>query len=254
MLTALDTAYSIAVVRAREGELPATERLFEDPYAGIFAAAGAHASEGTTRFLELPFFAEGVRLRTRFVDDFVRGGLRSGVIQVVLLGAGFDARGLRMPEMAAHGASVYEVEFDQQLETKRKLLEAARVALPDRIRYVACDFNAPDFEIGLTARLVECGFRLGAGALFVWEGVIAYIGAEAVDRTLRFVVRAGGPGCRLVFDFAPTAFENDPAATRIERAGFTRFEQVGYDEIWRLHLPGEPHPNASVACMGTAFV
>jgi O-methyltransferase involved in polyketide biosynthesis len=42
----------------------------------------------------------------------------------------------------------------------------------------------------------------GERALFVWEGVIAYLDAAAVDRSLRFVVNAGGRGSRLAFDFA----------------------------------------------------
>jgi hypothetical protein len=46
-------------------------------------------------------------------------GLASGVRQVVLLGAGFDTRGLRLPEIAACQASVYEVDFAEQLEKER---------------------------------------------------------------------------------------------------------------------------------------
>ncbi len=253
MLTAADTAYSIATIRAQEGDRPPGERLFEDPYAAIFSAAGAHAAEGTRRFVELPFFTHGIRLRTRFIDDFVRESVLSGLAQVVLLGAGFDARGLRLPEIAARGVTVYEVDFAAQLEKKRALLEAAGVALPPHLRYVACDFNAPDFEGALTSDLVAQGFRAGAGALFVWEGVLAYIGAEATDRSLRFMVRAGGPGSRVVFDFWAAAMED--AAERALKAGFTRFSDVGYDELWRRHrLPGEPWEHAGGGRMGTAFV
>jgi hypothetical protein len=97
MLTAADTAYSMAFMRALEKERPASERLFEDPYAALFSAGGAHASEEASRFLQSPFFVDAVRVRTRFIDDFLREGLASGVCQVVLLGAGFDTRGLRLP-------------------------------------------------------------------------------------------------------------------------------------------------------------
>src|SRR6516162_8681907 len=96
-----DTAFMTAAVRAEEAARPEAERLFEDPYAAVFAAQGAHVAEATQRFLDLPFLRDGVRLRTRYVDDAVREGLAAGLRQVVLLGAGFDARGLRMPEIAA---------------------------------------------------------------------------------------------------------------------------------------------------------
>jgi methyltransferase (TIGR00027 family) len=251
MLTVSDTAYSIAYVRALEGERPPEERLFEDPYAAIFSAAGAHAAEGIQRFVALPGFVEAVRLRTRFIDDFVRESVLAGVAQVVLLGAGFDVRGLRLPEIAAQGATVYEVDFAALLEKKRALLEAAGVVLPAHLRYVACDFSAPDFDEPLTSELVAQGFRAGAGALFVWEGVIAYLGAEATDRSLRFMVRAGGPGSRLVFDFWAHLMEG---AEQTRQAGFTRFSDIGYDALWRHHHPGEPWEHASFGRLGTAFV
>ncbi len=253
MLTAADTAYAIAFIRAKESERGPDERLFDDPYAAIFAAAGAHAEEGTKRFVELPMFVDGIRLRTRGIDDFVREGLRAGIDQIVLLGAGFDARGLRMPEIGERHATVYEVDFAEQLAKKRAFLAAASVEVPDRVRFVACDFAGGEFEASLLAGLRDRGFRQGAGALFVWEGVIAYIGADAVARSLRFMVEAGGPGSRVVFDFVPIAFDPDPAEERTRRAGFTRFEQVSCAELWRRYLPSEPHPNASFVYLGMAF-
>jgi methyltransferase (TIGR00027 family) len=254
MLTAADTAYAIATVRALEGERPSSARLFEDPFAAFFRAAGAHAEEGTKRFLALPMFVDGIRLRTRGIDDFVREGLRAGLRQIVLVGAGFDARGLRLPEIGDTGATVFEVDLDAQLAKKRALLAAASVEVPSSVRYVACDFAAGAFEERLLDDLRAEGFREGAGALFVWEGVIAYIGTDAMQRTLRFMAAAGGPGSRVVFDFAPIAFEPDTAEARARRAGFTRFEQVSYEELWRRHLPDEPHPHASIGYLGMAFV
>lgn len=254
MVTVADTAFSIALVRAEEAERPASEQLFEDPYASVFLAAVGDAAEATQRYVELPFFREGVRLRTRFIDDFVREGLAAGLAQVVLLGAGFDTRGLRMPEIAARGAAVFEVDFAAQLEKKRALLAAAGVLMPPWIAHVACDFAQPDFEAALTSGLEEQGFRRGAGAIFVREGVIAYIDDAAVHRTLGFIARAGGPGSRVAFDFAVGRFEPVTIGERARRAGLSSCDQVGYDALWRKHLAGEPHPVASICLMGTAVV
>jgi methyltransferase (TIGR00027 family) len=217
MVTAADTAFAIASIRALERERPAPERLFDDPYAAIFSAAGAHAKEGTERFMQLPFFVDAIRLRTRFIDDFVREGLGVGIKQVVLLGAGFDARALRMAELAANDARVYEVDFAAQLEKKRELLAAGHVPLPSWVAHVPCDFSAPDFEEALRTTLQERGFHPGADALFVWEGVLAYIDAAAADRTLRFVAGSGGTATRLVFDFAPIASPS-PLDERVRRS------------------------------------
>src|SRR5262249_11128089 len=143
MSAAASTAFAIAHFRALEDARPQAERLFEDPYGAIFyGAADAEAIAGTERWLVLPMFVDGVRLRTRFIDDFVRDGLREGVTQIVLLGAGFDARALRMSEIPEHGARVYEVDFAPQLETKRTVLARAGVTVPPFVAYVPCDFNA----------------------------------------------------------------------------------------------------------------
>ncbi|HEY1693354.1 MAG TPA: SAM-dependent methyltransferase [Polyangiaceae bacterium] len=253
--TVADTAFSIARVRAEESDRPEGERLFVDPYASAFAVAGAHAAENTQRFLDLPFFRDGVRLRTRFLDDCVRDALAGGLDQVVLLGAGFDARGLRMAEVAARRASVFEVDTPHQLERKRRALESARVALPDNVVYVPFDFDTADFDGELAGALDAADFRAGAGAIFVWEGVIGYVDDAAVDQSLRFMARAGGPGTRVAFTFADEAFfGQETMVARTKRCGFASCEDVSGDRLWRRYLPGEPHPNAWVTKVGLASV
>jgi methyltransferase (TIGR00027 family) len=252
--TVADTAFSIAVVRSEEGRRAEAERLFDDPYAAMFAARGAHAAESTQRFLDLPFFREGVRLRTRFIDDAVREGLAAGVDQIVLLGAGFDARGLRMPEIPAHNARLYEVDTAEQLARKRDVLASEGVTLPSHVAYVPCDFDDPRYEDALAADLEASGFRRHAGAIFVWEGVIGYIGADEIDRALAFMAKEGGPRTRVVFTFAEGVFDPDTAETLTRRAGFSSCQAVAGDELWRRYLPGDPHPTAFVVKIGTAIV
>jgi len=253
--TVADTAFSIAVVRGEEESRPEDERLFTDPYASAFAAAGAHAVESTQRFLDLPFFRDGVRLRTRFLDDCVRDGLAAGLDQLVLVGAGFDARGLRMKEIEARRATVFELDTPYQLDRKRRALASAGVKLPARIVYVPFDFDTPDFDGELGGALEVAGFTHGVGAMFVWEGVIGYIDDAAVDQCLRFMATAGGPRSRVAFTFADEAhLGTEPMAARTKRCGFASFEAVAGDDLWRRHLPGEPHPNAWVTKVGLATV
>ncbi|MGZ5971032.1 MAG: class I SAM-dependent methyltransferase, partial [Polyangiales bacterium] len=92
MVTVADTAFSIAVIRAEEGARPEGERLFADPFAALFQPRDADVIEATQRYLDLPFFREGIRLRTRFIDDAVRAHVAEGAQQVVILGTGFDTR------------------------------------------------------------------------------------------------------------------------------------------------------------------
>ena len=254
MVTVADTAFSIAVVRAEEGNRPEDERLFLDPYANLFAAAGTHAAEATQRFLDLPCFREGVRLRTRFIDDAVRDGLNAGLRQLVILGAGFDMRGLRLPEVERNGVAVFEIDTPEQMDRKATVLADAGVILPTTNVYVPFSFDEPAFEQRLAAALEERGFREGVGAMFVWKGVIGYIDAEAINRSLRFMARIGGSGARLVFTYGFLSFDPEGAEAHVLRAGFSTFEELGIDEVWKRHMPGEPHPAASSVKMGTARV
>lgn len=249
-----DTAFSIAVVRAEEGERPEGERLFEDPYASAFAPEGADATESTQRYLDLPFFRDGVRLRTRFIDDAVREGLAAGLDQIVLLGAGFDARGLRMPEIAERRARVYEVDTPEQQTRKRRSLVRAGVSVPARVRSVPFDFDRNDLETALAPALEAQGFRRRAGAMFVWEGVIGYIGRDEIDRSLRFMAAEGGPRSRLAFTFGVGIFDPSTAEEHARRAGFNSCAEVGGDELWRRYLPGDPHPHAFAMKVATAIV
>lgn len=229
MASVADTAYSIARVRADERE------LFDDPFASRFTPTG-DAIDATERFLSLPFFRDGIRLRTRFIDDFVRSGVAAGFDKVVILGTGFDTRALRMPELAR--TTVYEVDFAEQLEKKRAVLGPA----PAHVVDVACDFNEPEFDVALEQ-------KLAGPALFVWEGVIGYIGVDVIDRTLAMMARIGG---RAVFNYGQAIFDPEPAEAHVRRAGFTSFEVFGFDELWRRYLPGEPHLAAPYALMGVA--
>ena len=245
MLTIADTAYAIAAIRAEEHARPPAERLFEDPYAARFHAAGAHAEDGTRRLLELPFFRDGIRLRTRFIDDAFVAALDAGVLQVVILGAGFDARALRIAAVAARGARVFEVDVPEQLERKRAVLSAGGVALPASIAYVAADLAVADVDRTLGLALATAGYARDLATLFVWEGVTAYIGVAATDRMLRVLAGLGGAGSQVVFDVGTRFFHPETVVDHATRAGFASCASHGGDELWRRYLPGEPHAAAS---------
>jgi methyltransferase (TIGR00027 family) len=252
MLTVADTAFAIAAVRAEEAFRPPDERLFEDPYAALFRAAGVHAEDGTQRYLSLPFFRDGIRLRTRFIDDALADGLAADLDQIVLLGAGFDARALRIPALAAHRARVFEVDLADQLDRKRGVLETAGVTLPALVSYVACDFTAPAYEGTLARSLEALGFRRDHPSFIIWEGVTTYIGVAATDRTLGFLAALCGPGTRVVFDVGSRFFDPETVFDHVTRAGFSACEAHGGDALWLRYLRGEPHPAASVFRMVVA--
>lgn len=249
----MDTAAPIARVRAAESDLPVEDRLFEDPYARLFGG-GAGADEAMERFLVAPFFREHVRLRTRFIDDCVRAALADGLHQIVVLGAGFDCRPLRLPEIAAAGATVYEIDFASQLDVKRATLTGAGVALPVLLRFVPCDFSAPDHEARLSADLQAAGLDGSRRLLFLCEGVLGYLTNAEVERILRWIVGTGGAGSRAVFNFPLLRFDAERFAQHVAAAGFTKLGIERLDAVYRRYLRGIPPAGGELYFVAVATV
>lgn len=233
-----DTAAAIARVRSWESQLPADQRLFEDPYAHLFGG-GAGADEAVQLFLAAPIFRDQVRLRTRFIDDAVRAALAAGVKQVLNLGAGFDCRALRLPEIAQQGAQVFEVDLAAQLERKVGILAAAGIQMPPSAHLVAADLTT-DFEDGLTRDLVAAGYDPSAPVVVVWEGVLGYLDDVACDRTLRWIASVSAEGSRLVFNYPVSRFDPEDLEPRIREAGFVWLDDASLSDVYGRYLPGDP--------------
>ncbi|MBM4246098.1 MAG: class I SAM-dependent methyltransferase [Deltaproteobacteria bacterium] len=253
MADVLDTARAIARCRAAESARPAGERLFEDPLARLFAGDGdAGAEDAVAAFARVPFFAEQVRLRTRYLDDLVRAEIARGARDVVVLGAGFDTRALRLAEIARHGVRVHEIDFPEQHARRRATLDQAGVALPSYLRFLDCDLSHPDALANLTGPLADGACRPGSGAVFLLEGVISYIEDDAVERTFRFVADAGGPGSRIGFNYTASRFNRRSLASLLEAGGLNPVEDLDLAAVHRRYLPGEPPPGGDLFGIATA--
>ena len=190
-----------------------------------------------------PFFRASVRLRTRYIDDTVRAALDAGLRQIVLLGAGFDCRGLRMAEIPSAGATVFEVDFDSQLATKRAILQRAGIGIPSHVRHVPCNLSEESFADSLAADLAAAGFQSGRGALFLWEGVVSYLDDASLDRTLHFVAAAGAPRAWLTLNYQLHRLHPDDLHRRLSAAGMTVLEDVDGDHLWARYQSGAPPPH-----------
>jgi methyltransferase (TIGR00027 family) len=244
---------AIARVRAEEGALPEGERLFDDPYAVLFAGDPGDDAVGE-RMLSVPFLRQSVRLRTRMIDDVVREGLAAGLRQLVILGVGFDCRALRLAEIEATGARAFEVDFAAQLATKQSILAGAGVRVPPWVQAVPCDFTVAGCEAILAHDVVTRGFRRGAGAVFTWEGVVGYLDDAAVDRTLALVTGLGGRGTRLVFNYSINRFVPADLDARLREAGFSAVHDEPLDAVHRRLLGRDAGPEAELFRMVVATV
>lgn len=194
------TAWMVSAARAVSTR-PGTAGEPLDPIApdllpagvGALAARLGERSRKSARFERLLGSAslgltEHLRLRTLAIDAIVR---RVDAPQLVILGAGADARAYRMPELA--GAVVYEVDHPATQAQKRRRL-GDRAA---RARFVAVDFERDR----LGDELARAGHDAARPTLFVWEGVTPYLTPPAIAATLSAIAARAAPGSRVALTY-----------------------------------------------------
>jgi methyltransferase (TIGR00027 family) len=201
------TAEYMALFRAIETAQPAARRLFEDRYAACFLPGPLRVVALLARVPLLNRAVVGVLdtgwprtrssgiVRTRFIDDAVCQALHEGARQLVLLGAGFDSRPYRLAETA--GVAVFEVDHPATQAAKRARLASANGAVRTDVHFVAVDFERTD----LAAALSDAGFRNDLTSVVVWEGVLSYLSAAAVDQTVATIRRLTAAGSELIFTY-----------------------------------------------------
>ena len=201
------TAEYVALYRALETLEPRREPLFRDPFASRFLPPRLARALRLARMRPLrgvlqryaDWRAPGARssaiARTRFIDDVVRGAVEEGMRQLVLLGAGYDCRAHRLPEL--HDTTVFEVDRAETQAAKRKGIESARALDARRdVRYVAVDFGKDDLD----GSLRSAGWDPAHASIFVWEGVTNYLTEAGVAKVLALVGGAA-PRTLLVFTY-----------------------------------------------------
>ena len=198
------TAAGIAIVRAIESEKPIEDRVCFDPYAKSFVPAGLYylvkcfAALGYADW-KGPGVWEFLVARERYIDDYLTTCLTEGLEQLVILGAGYDARAYRFDALK-HGVKTFEVDHPATQAVKLKKLTAIFGAPPAHVTFVAIDFDRQT----LADRLLGCGYDERRRTLFIWQGVTQYLTPAAVDDTLALVAQRSGPGSSIIFDYMDT--------------------------------------------------
>jgi methyltransferase (TIGR00027 family) len=192
----------VARVRARESSRP--DRLFDDPYAAAFAAAGPEdvtprgadaSADGPPSRAALAF---QIVIRTRFFDDFVLAATGAGCHQVVLLAAGLDTRAFRLEWPA--GVHAFELDLPAVLAFKEAVLGSARAEPTCRRSTLAIDLRE-DWP----ARLIQCGFEPGRRTTWLVEGLLVYLEpADAASLLLR-IGQLSTAGSQLAFELGAVA-------------------------------------------------
>jgi methyltransferase (TIGR00027 family) len=135
--------------------------------------------------------AEVIVPRTIAIDQAVRA---RAAPQLVILGAGLDARAWRMKELA--DVEVFEIDHPATQHDKRDRI-GDQVPVAGSLRYVPVDFTRDRLDTALA----EAGHQPSAATTWVWEGVVAYLHRPAVAATVAVVSGLSAPGSSLIVNY-----------------------------------------------------
>jgi len=265
------SAEGIALIRLGEQRYPVDQRICNDQYALYFINPGLvkYISEHPKEVEEIteeherrfPGLNNTTVARVRYFDDCMKSALSDGIEQLVILGAGYDTRAYRIE--GANKIKVFEVDHPDTQSVKVEKIKGIFGALPRNVAYVAVDLATDD----LGRRLAEHGYDVSKKTLFLMEGLVMYLPADAVDRILEFVVLNSGKGSSVVFDYVPESVANGTCTDNagrdfgadmagmgepfrfgikegtveafLARRGFSRIRDVTPEEIKKLYFHGE---------------
>jgi methyltransferase (TIGR00027 family) len=200
------TARNMAAFRALESAKPAGERLFSDPYATHFLSPTQRFLVACSRLSGFRRLVEGYAdrrapgartsgiARTRLIDDWINQEIENGAGQLVVLGAGFDTRALRLRSLAK--TRVIEIDRPAMIAYKNRVL-GAEGGDRQHLARVQVDF----LKDSLGECLLKADYKRSLKTLFLWEGVTNYLDDGSVAAVFAFVAANAPPGSRIVFTY-----------------------------------------------------
>lgn len=199
------TAQYMALFRALETARPQGTRLFNDPYAISFLDKRL---KRTTQLSKIPFIRTLVHkiiyrkipgalssglARTKYIDDLLLYAVNNGAEQVMILGAGFDTRGLRLGFL--RDLRVIEIDHPNTSSYKLDILKS-QGRLSDNVVYYQLDFNKESLDDMLAWNPID----LTKPTAIIWEGVTNYLTASAIESVFRFLSRFAA-GSYVIFTY-----------------------------------------------------
>lgn len=171
-------------------------------------AVGAARALGAGRGGPTPAWTGHPALRMLAVDAALERALRASRADVlVVVGAGYDTRARRLE--ALRGCTVIEVDHPATQAEKQ-----ARLGDPDEaiaeLRLVGADLATDDLDEVLD----RAGHDPAAPTVWLWEAVVPYLPAAAVDRTLAVLRDRSTPGSVLLVTTVPPHLFDPPVLGR----------------------------------------
>ncbi len=179
---------------------------------------------------DLQFETDSIAVRTRFFDDYFLDAARDGVRQAVILAAGLDARGYRLPW--PRGTVIYEVDQPKVIEFKNAAMSALGATPSAHRKAVSIDLR-DDWPEALR----HSGFDPTRATAWSAEGLLMYLPPEAQDLLFDNITALSGPGSRIATEHHPDS--GVPMSQRAQQFN-QRWANLGCDiNLSNLFYDGE---------------
>jgi len=178
---------------------------FRDPTARVFLSDrgkrglakvedAAKGGKKSVRVESARVMADLIALRTATIDSAVREAVAGGARQLVILGAGYDGRAWRLPELA--GVKVFEVDHPATQGDKRKRVD--QLPPPKGIvSFVSIDFERDSLDMVLD----RAGHDPSMRTCWIWEGVVMYLTHDAMKATLAGIAGRSASASTLIVNY-----------------------------------------------------
>lgn len=164
--------------------------------------------------------------RTRYGDDFLRTHYARGCRQLVLLGAGMDARAYRMPGLEE--LSIFEVDQQTTFDVKEPLLVGEKLAVAKRA-VVGTEFT----DQGRWSRdLIAAGFDPKVPTVWLLEGLLMYLTMRDTEDLMREMGRLSAAGSAVFHDACSKQYID--AGVVVGGAPFVGGSDE-YAHLWKAH-------------------
>ncbi len=242
VITSKAAAY-LALLRAIESNRTENKRLFYDPYAKLFLPPSFRLVEKLSR---IPFMNRFINwfidrnwtgaltccaARTRLVDVMTVNTVQDeGVNQVIVFGAGYDCRALRL--QLKKRVQFVEIDHPDFQAEKRDTLSKnpGKNGMEAMINYVPVDLLTQDLDHVIPQIFQQGHYK----TMFIWEGVTNCLTAPIAPKAFEYF-KTFQPGTIIVFTYVdkevlehPEKFTGAASVTKLLRRN-NEFWNFGID-------------------------
>ncbi|MFI9365637.1 SAM-dependent methyltransferase [Kitasatospora sp. NPDC053057] len=245
------TTLLVAAARAIETHRP--DALARDRYAEHFVRAAPAGAHWPVHPRDVPdgeadplwgrlgrYFA----LRTRAFDDQLLRAVQLGARQVVLLGAGLDARAHRLDWPG--DCTLYEVDRSEVFAFKQRVLDGLDTGTGEQRTAHRVTVEA-DFRTDWAGALTAAGFRPDLPTAWLAEGLLLHLPGTAERELFAAVDRFSAPGSTLAYE---AKLGPESAAVRDNPVYTATLERTGIDLPALLDADPRPDTPADLTARG----